>query len=62
MRGRYQVKGLFRIYTGMCKSFRGLWVKRIKFLAKNKLQNRTFYPHFCENNRVIIHTLGTATA
>ena len=35
MSGRYLVKGLFRIYTGMCKSFRGLWVKKIEFLAKN---------------------------
>ena len=58
MSGRYQVKGLFRIYTWVCKSFRGLWVKKIEFLAKN----RTFYPHFCENNRVIVHTLITATA
>ena len=58
MSGRYQVKGLFHIYTRVRKSFRGLWVKKIEFFAKN----RTFYPHFCENNRVIIHTLITATA
>jgi len=31
MSGRYQVKGLFRIYTWVCKSFRGLWVKKIEF-------------------------------
>ena len=58
MSGRYHVKGLFRIYTRARKSFRGLWVKKIEFLAKN----RTFYPHFCKNNRVIVHTLVTATA
>jgi len=58
MSGRYHVKGLFRIYTRARKSFRGLWVKKIELLAKN----RTFYCHFCENNRVIIHTLITATA
>ena len=63
MSGRYQVKGLFHIYTRVRKSFRGLWVKKIEFLAKNKLQNRPFYPHFCKkNNRVIVHTLVTATA
>ena len=39
-------------------SFGQAMVKKIEFLAKN----RTFYPHFCENNRVIVHTLITATA
>ena len=45
------------MYTKMCKSFRGLWVKKIEFLAKN----RTFYPHlktgkcdFCKNSIILV--------